>query len=232
MSAVRITQCKMHIESIDQEVSTILVEPRNPIALMVLGHGAGTPIHSSQMEELGEALAIQKVATFRYNYPYSENMTAYYSGIVDPVDVLIATVTSAKSAAEALLPDLPLFLGGRSMSSQIVSLAMAREELSDISGIVLFVYPTRWRELLDDTVGHLGRVSTPSLFVQAGCDQEYDELEELQPVLNRLGSQVSLHVVEGADHFYDLPGDSGRTRTDALSEVAAVTARWMRDQLR
>ena len=232
MSAVRITQCTMHVESIDQEVSTILVEPRNPIALMVLGHGAGTPIHSSQMEELAEALAILQVATFRYNYPYSENMTAYYSGIVDPVDVLIATVTSAKSAAEALLPDLPLFLGGRSMSSQVVSLAMAREEIPNVSGIVLYVYPTRWAELLDDPVSHLERVSSPALFVQAGCDQEYDDLDELQPVLNGLGGQVSLHVVAGADHFYNLPRDSGRTRIDALSEVAAVTARWMRNQLR
>ena len=38
MRCVRITENKMHVKSIYQETSTTLVEPRNPIALMVLGH--------------------------------------------------------------------------------------------------------------------------------------------------------------------------------------------------
>ncbi len=213
------------------EVTTILVEPDDAIALMVLGHGSGTPVHKPHMVQLCDALALQGVATFRYNYPYSEGMTAYSPDRIDPLDVLLATTGSAKNAAEALALGLPLFLGGRSMSSQVVSLAVTREKWSNVRGVVLYVFPMRWRNLLDDTVGHLRRVPAPMLFVQGGRDEEFAELGKLQPVLDRLGDRASLHVIKGADHFYDVPVESGRTRSDALAEVASVTAAWMRGQL-
>ena len=213
------------------EVTTILVEPDDAIALMVLGHGSGTPVHKPHMVQLCDALALQGVATFRYNYPYSEGMTAYSPDRIDPLDVLLATTGSAKNAAEALALGLPLFLGGRSMSSQVVSLAVTREKWSNVRGVVLYVFPMRWRNLLDDTVGHLRRVPAPMLFVQGGRDEEFAELGKLQPVLDRLGDRASLHVIKGADHFYDVPVESGRTRSDALAEVASVTAAWLRGQL-
>ena len=61
--------------------------------------------------------------------------------------------------------------------------------------------------------------------------EEFTDLRELQPVLDGLGNRATLYVIAGADHSYDLPGGSGRTKMDALSEVASVTAVWMRRQL-
>ena len=198
---------------------------------MVLGHGAGTPIYKPLMVQMAEALAVEGIATFRYNYPYSEGMATYSPGMIDPLDVLLATTNAAKSAAEALSFDLPLFVGGRSMSSQVVSLALTREDRPEVRGVVLYVFPMKWRLLLEDTVSHLRRVPVPMLFVQGGRDEEYAYLRELQPVLDELGDRASLHVIEGADHFYDLPAGSGRSRLDTLAEVASVTAGWMREQL-
>ena len=231
MAAVRVTESRMPATYGGPEVSSILVEPDNAMALMVLGHGAGTPIYRPLMVQLAEALADQSIATFRYNYPYSEGMTNYSPSMIDPLDVLLATTNAAKSAAEALSLNLPLFVGGRSMSSQVVSLALTREGWPEVRGVVLYVFPMRWRFLLDDTVSHLRRVSVPMLFVQGGHDEEYTDLRELQPVLDQLGDRASLHVIEGADHFYDLPAGSGRTRLDALAEAASVTATWMREQI-
>ena len=213
------------------EVSTVLVEPDDAIALMVLGHGSGTPIHRPAMVQMAEALAHQKIATFRYNYPYSEAMNAYSPDMIDPLDTLLSTTGSALNAANELPRNLPLFLGGRSMSSQVVSLAMARESWPDVRGVGLYVFPMRWGNLLGDTVGHLQQVRVPMLFVQGGRDEKFCDLRELQRVLHGLGNKASLHVVEGADHFYDMPAGSGKTRLDALSEVASVTAGWVRRQL-
>ena len=138
------------------EVTTILVEPENAIALMVFGHGAGTPIHAPLMAEMAEALADERIGTYRYNYPYSEGMEAAYSlADIDTLDVLLATTSAAMNAARVMSPDLPLFLGGRSMSSQVMSLAMARECWPDVRGVVLYVFPMRWHVVMDDTVGHL-----------------------------------------------------------------------------
>ena len=232
VAATRVTEGRLLAAPHGPEVSTILVEPDDAMALLVLAHGAGTPIDRPLMVQMAEALAGQGIATFRYNYPYSEGMTTYSPGMIDPLDILLATTISAKSAAEGLSPDLPLFLGGRSMSSQVVSLALTREEWPEVRGVVLYVFPMRWHLLREDTVGHLQRVPVPMLFVQGGRDEEFTDLGELQPVLDGLGDRASLHVIEGADHFYDMPIGSGRTRLDALSEVASVTVEWIRRQLR
>ena len=230
MATITVTKNKMAAAPDGPEVTTILVQPDDAFALMVLGHGAGTPIKRPHMVQLCEALARQGVATFRYNYPYSEGMTAYSSDKIDPLDVLLATTISAIKAANSLSLDLPIFLAGRSMSSQVVSLALSRERWPEVRGLVLYVFPMRWSNLLTDTVVHLQRVQTPMLFVQGGRDEQFADLRELQPVLEGLGDRASLHVIEGADHFYNLPPESCRTREDALAEVASVTAAWIRRQ--
>ena len=92
------------------------------MALMVLGHGAGTPIHTPLMVQMAEALAVRGIATLRYNYPYSESIETIFSpDIIDPLDVLLTTASSAVNAARSLSLDLTLFLGGRSMSSQVIT---------------------------------------------------------------------------------------------------------------
>ena len=126
------TEHKLSATPSGPEVTAILVEPddRSDMLILVLGPGAGTPIHRPLMVQLAGALAKLGVATFRYNYPYGERGQAYAIENIDPLDVLLATTTAAKEAAQALLPDLPLFLGGRSMSAQVVSLALTIEELA------------------------------------------------------------------------------------------------------
>ena len=213
------------------EVATVFVEPDDPFALLVLGHGSGTPIHRPVMVQMAEALAEHGVATFRYNYPYSEVMTDYTPDLIDPLDVLLATTRAAKSAGEALRPGLPLFLGGRSMSSQVVSLALSREDWPEVRGCMLYVFPDRWHNLRGNPVAHLSRVPVPMLFVQGGRDEEFSDVGELRVVVDGLGGRATMHVVEGVDHFYEPPADSGRTQADALSEVASVTAGWMRERL-
>lgn len=227
MTEVNVTHGRLS----DSEISTVLVMPDDAIALMMLGHGAGTPIHGPLMVQTAAALADQRIATFRYNYPYSERMTVYSPDKIDPLEVLLSTTTQAKSAAADLSRDLPLFLGGRSMSSQVVSLALTRERWPDVQGMMLYVFPMKWRNLLADPVSHLHCVSVPMLFVQGGRDEEFCDLQELQPVLDDLGSRATLHVVHDADHDYDLPAGSSKTRSDTLSEVASVTAAWIRKQL-
>ena len=231
LPVMKVTESSMTVVSKCVEVSTFLVETDDAIALMVLGHGSGTPAHYPLMVEMAEALADQRIATFRYNYPYSEGMTAYDPDEIDTLGVLLETTRAAKAAAESLPLDLPLFLGGRSMSSQVVSLAMAGEDWPDIHGVVLYVFPMRWQVLLNDTVGHLQQVPAPMLFVQGGRDEEYANVQELKTVLDDLAGRARLHVVEDADHDYDLPAESGRTKSDALQEVASITANWIQKTL-
>ena len=45
---------------------------------------------------MAEALADQRIATFRYNYPYSEGMTTYSPDKIDSLEVLLSTTNLAE----------------------------------------------------------------------------------------------------------------------------------------
>ncbi|MDE2902825.1 MAG: alpha/beta hydrolase [Chloroflexota bacterium] len=164
----------------------LLLQPQNPIALLVFGHGAGTPMRAPLMHHMAEALAHQGIATFRYDYPYSHRLQdGYTEDLIDPLEVLLATTRAAIQHARQIAPYLPLFLAGRSMSAQVMSLLLAREPLPHVRGLICYVYPNRWRVLLPDTVAHLPNVPVPMLFIQGTRDPEYCDLNKLQTVLDQ-----------------------------------------------
>ena len=78
------------------EVSAILDQPANARALLVLGHGAGSNMRHSLIADLSDALVRQGMATFRYQYPYSEKG----GGGLDGRKVLLATIRSAIEKAK------------------------------------------------------------------------------------------------------------------------------------
>ena len=82
------------------EVSALYLRPPEAGALLVLGHGAGTSMRHTFMEELAQALADTGVATFRYNYPYSEKG----GGGMDGEKVRLSTVRAAVAAAARSMP--------------------------------------------------------------------------------------------------------------------------------
>ena len=226
----------------------LLLQPANPIALTLFGHGAGTPMRAPLMDQMAEALARHRIATFRYDYPYSHRLQDGYSeDLIDPLETLLATTRAAIHAARALAPDLPFFLGGRSMSGQVMSLLLAHEPLPHVRGLICYVYPTRWHALLPDTVSHLQHVPVPTLFIQGARDPEYSDPTHLQSVLNQRGSQSArsepvrsprrtvsnhvLHVIKDANHDFNLPPQSPKTQHHAIQEAAAVTAAWIQIQL-
>ena len=107
-------------------VSAILNQPDEALGLYVLGHGDGSNIHVPFMVELSKALEDHRVATLRFEYPYSDkqDFVPFSDMPTDPDDILIATVRSALYCASRLAPEIPLFVGGHSLS--------ARMEIADL----------------------------------------------------------------------------------------------------
>ncbi len=232
----------------------LLLQPTNPIALIVFGHGAGTPMRAPLMRHMAQALAHHRIATFRYDYPYSHRLKdGYTEKLIDPLKILLQTTRAAIQAARQLAPDLPLFLAGRSMSSQVMSLLLAQEPCPHVRGLICYVYPTRWRVLLPVTLAHLPHVPVPILFIQATRDPEYSSHTQLQPVLNQRrpqsvrgepgrrprrpesnhpsGTATTLHLIKDADHSFHFPPDSQTTQQHAITDAATVTASWIQIQL-
>ena len=83
------------------EVSSLLIRPENARVLLVLGHGASSNMRHRTMESIAQAMANAGIATFRYNFPYSEAGGGRNSNAV-----CMNTVRAAANAASELDPDL------------------------------------------------------------------------------------------------------------------------------
>ncbi|MDE2769452.1 MAG: alpha/beta hydrolase [Chloroflexota bacterium] len=207
-------------------VSSVLLRPPAAHALLVLGHGAGTNARHPFMEQLAEALAGNGVATFRFNYPYSESGR----GGMDGERVRLATVQAAVAAAKASAAELPTFAGGHSMSGRMATLAVARGMLGNLDGIVAYAFPLHQPGRPDTArAGHLKDVDVPVLLLSGDRDR-MARLDLLRGVAVDAPATVCLHVLERADHGFKVLKRSGRTPQDVLVEAARVTTDWMAEQ--
>ena len=204
------------------EVSAILVRPNAARWLLVLGHGAGAGMSHPFMGALAEELAAAGVATFRYQFPYMQERRR----VPDSPAVLTATVVAAVRAAAEAAPGLPLLAGGKSMGGRMTSQAAAERPLDAVRGLVFFGFPLHPPKRPGTKRGeHLAKVGVPMLFLQ-GTRDELADLNLLRPITTKLGSQATLHIVEGADHSFHVLKKSGKSDAEVLGELAETTASW------
>jgi len=205
-----------------REVSALLLTPAKPKQLLVLGHGAGAGMNHPFMEKLADELAAVNVATFRYQFPYMEEQQR----APDPPAVLTATVAAAVRTAKEAAPKLPLFAGGKSMGGRMTSQAAAAGLLDAVKGLIFFGFPLHPPKRLDTKrADHLGKVKQPMLFLQGTRDTLAD-LTLLRPVLAKLGSRATVHIIDTADHSFHVLKSSKKTDAEVLRELAETTEAW------
>jgi predicted alpha/beta-hydrolase family hydrolase len=108
----------------------------------------------------------------------------------------------------------------------MTSLAASKEPLEGVRGIAFFGFPLHPAgEPGTERAAHLEAVAIPMLFLQGTRDKLAD-LDLLRPIAERLGARATLHVVEGADHGFDVLKRSGRDSAGVLEELARTTSEW------
>jgi predicted alpha/beta-hydrolase family hydrolase len=201
----------------------LLRAPRQAKALLVFAHGAGAGMRHHFMDDVAEKLADRSIATLRYQFPYMEKG----SKRPDNEALLIATVRAAVAAACEQGPDLPLFAGGKSMGGRMTSLAVSKEPIEGVRGLVFFGFPLHAAGRPGVERGkHLYHTNVPMLFLQGSRDTLAD-LRLLEPVCKGIGNRVELFVVEGGDHSFHMLKSSGRSDEQALDDVVSKAAQWM-----
>jgi uncharacterized protein len=174
------------------------------------------------LEALADALAAERVATLRYEFPFIEEGR----GRVDPPAVAHARVREAVAAAAG--EQLPLFAGGKSFGGRMTSQAQALEPLPGVRGLAFVGFPLHPAGKPGvERAAHLSGVRVPMLFLQ-GTRDDLAELALLGPLVERLPG-ATLHVVEDADHsFHVRKKQAGRDHAGVIGELARVFAAWAR----
>jgi predicted alpha/beta-hydrolase family hydrolase len=203
------------------EVSGLLLRPSEASHLLILGHGASTNMRHATLRSIAEALAEVDIATFRYNFPYSERGTGR-----DSQAVCTSTVRSAVAAARRAAPRLPLLAGGHSFGGRMTSTAASESQLEGVRGLVFFSFPLHQPGKPETKrADHLAAVTVPMLFL-SGTRDELAEMGLLRAVCKRLGSRATLHAVDTADHGYKVLKRSRTSSEDVFAEMARVVQEW------
>ena len=206
----------------DRRVSGRLLRPERARAAYVLAHGAGAGMSHPFLEAVAGQLGARGIATLRFQFPYMEAGTRR----PDPPKLAEATVRAAVAHAARLLPDLPLFAGGKSFGGRMTSQAEAAAPMPGLRGIAFLGFPLHpaGRPAID-RAAHLDRVSVPMLFLQ-GTRDALAEAELMEQVARRLGARATLKLFAEADHSFHVPARSGRTDAEIRSEMLDALAAW------
>jgi len=196
-------------------VSALLTLPEGPEPAwtFVYAPGAGSNLHDAFGAYLAGRLPGAGTAVVRFQFPYME---AAKSG-PDRSPVLESTW---RAVVERFRPQSGrLAVGGRSMGGRIASQVVAAGPAADF--LVLFAYPLhppgRPERSRDE---HLPRIAVPTLFC-SGTRDDFAAPEELRVAAAKVrGSRV--HLLEGADHGFNVRKSSGRTRADVWEEACAA----------
>lgn len=204
------------------EVSALLIKPDVATHILVLGHGASSNMRSPLLQTIAENLADQGIATFRYNFPYSEK-----GGGRNSVATCTETIRSAVEAARAAAPDLPILAGGHSFSGRMTSTAASESPLENVKGLVFFSFPLHPAgEPATKRADHLSDVRIPMLFL-SGTRDALAELNLLQPVVKTLGKRATLHLLDTADHSFKILKRTRESNEDIFAEMARVAREWV-----
>jgi uncharacterized protein len=203
--------------------SALLLRPPDARALLVLAHGQIMNMEHPFMTSLSAALAQHGVATLRFNFPYAEAGR----NTPDPGPVLREAMLAALREADHRRGALPLLLGGKSMGSALAARATADGALPEVKAVVIIGYPLhppgRPSALNARYAENLKR---PVLFVE-GTRDAFADLVLMRGLVEKIGAQATLHVVQGADHAFELPADSGRDEQSVIDEIAAAIERFV-----
>ena len=184
-------------------------------------------MHHSFMAAIAAGLAQRRIATLRFQFPFTEQG----SRRPDPPAVAHAAIRAAVGEAARLLPGVPLFAGGKSYGGRMSSQAQAIEPLPGVRGLVFVGFPLHPAgKPSTSRADHLRDVQLPMLFLQGTRDTLAD-LPLVREVTEGLGKRATLHVVDGADHGFHVLVRSGRTDEQVRQDLLDTMATWMRAAL-
>jgi uncharacterized protein len=204
--------------------TTVIWEPATTggrRAVFVCAHGAGGHMDDRGLLALSKVLRSQILDVVRFNFLYREKGSGRPDAMPRLLDCLVAVVARVR---DELRPDA-LIIGGRSMGGRAASVLAA--DGFPCEGLLLLAYPLHpagQPERLRDA--HLPSIACPVLCVN-GTRDALCRRELMEGVLTRLGSNWTMHWLEGADHSFHVLKSSGTTDAAVLLEAGKVTGAWV-----
>ena len=187
-------------------VSAVWIAPKDPIAWLVVAHGAGAGMDHPFLAGFSRAMAGHGVATVRFNFFYADSGRR----TPDPEPGLRAAWMEASEGVRAMADGVPVLAGGKSLGGRIASMCVADGMAA--AGLVFLGYPLHPPGKPERLrVEHLERITVPMLFLQ-GTRDPFAQPGQLAKVIRELGERAEYVPVEGGDHSFNVRGVKAEAR--------------------
>ena len=221
---MRACQFKVESSNIMETVEMLWNDPEDDPedgALVVLAHGAGSPMDSASLNTLATGLAAAGLRVARFEFPYMHARRA--SGARKPPDREGVLLDTWRAVVEQLGGGERLVIGGKSMGGRMAS--MIADEVG-ARALVCLGYPFHPPGKPEKTrTAHLENLRTPTLIVQ-GTRDTFGTREEVAAY--RLSPAIRITWLEDGDHSFKPRASSGRTEAQALREAVDEVVSFVR----
>lgn len=188
---------------------------QDPIAHLILAHGAGAGMHSEFMVRVAEFFAQRGITVTRFDFEYMQKAGALNRR--QPPDRMPKLQAYFSLIIAELDASLPLFIGGKSMGGRVASMLL---DESDAVGGICFGYPFHPPGKVDKLrTEHLTILNKPLLVVQGSRDTFGTE-EEVATY--DLPSAIRTYFLPDGDHSLKPRKRSGYTEEAHI--IAGVDA--------
>ncbi len=194
-------------------------EAAAPVALLVLGHGAGGGVDAPDLVALARRLPGRGVTVLRYEQPWR---VAGRRVAVRPPLLDEAWLAGLGTVLEAVGPGLPLVTGGRSAGARV---ACRTATALGAVGVVCLSFPLHLPGLPERSrLGELLAPRVPRLVLQGTRDTFGSAAELTQDLTQEDGAGVRVVTLEGADHSGRVLTGSSPTAAELREQVVDATA--------
>ena len=209
-------------------VSAVLNLPKDANALLILAHGAGAGMLHHHMESITEALSRNKIATFRFNFPYMEAEGKR----TDNMAICVETFANAVASIDKIAVKMPLFIGGHSFGGRMSSHFIAQEMPAQVCrGLIYFSFPLHPSKKPDiKRADHLAAIKTPMLFL-SGTRDSLAEPKLLEQVTRNIPN-AEIHWLDTADHGFKILKRTRESKEDVYDEAARTATTFIETQIR
>ncbi|CAM3674329.1 alpha/beta family hydrolase [Parendozoicomonas haliclonae] len=169
-----------------------------PVATLILAHGAGAPMDSTFMETMAERLCRQGITVARFEFAYmAERRVTGKKRPPEKAEKLIPQWLDIIEHIKAESAGMPLFIGGKSMGGRMASLA-AKEQPEGIHGVICLGYPFyAIGKPEKPRTAHLLEYPLPVLMVQG----ERDTMGDFETVMEyKLAPSIQIQWLPDGNH--------------------------------
>lgn len=194
-------------------------DQQTALAQFIFAHGAGAGSDSEFMQQMAQLLAKQGIDVGLFDFEYMQ--TAKQTNKRRPPDRAPKLLAYFSNVLQHIQPELPLFIGGKSMGGRMASM-LVTDATSSVVGVLAFGYPFHPLGKPEKLrIDHFAQIPCPFIVLQGERDNfgNRDELSQLH-----LDKRPDFIWLPDGDHSLKPRKRSGYTELDNLETAAQAAA--------